>query len=50
MIKAIIDNTEYLETTDGDSVPCISIENLSGILVKAKAITVEQAMELDQSV
>ncbi len=25
-------NTEYLVTTEGDSIPCIGIENLEGVL------------------
>jgi len=28
----IIDNTEYLSTTEGDEIACIGIENLEGIL------------------
>jgi hypothetical protein len=33
MIKAIQDNTEWLETTQwDDEVECISLENLEGIL------------------
>ena len=31
-IEAIQENTEWLETTEGDEVECISIENLEGIL------------------
>ena len=27
-------NTEWLETTEGDEVECISIENLEGILTR----------------
>lgn len=32
LIQEIQDNTEWLETTEGDSVECIGIENLEGIL------------------
>jgi hypothetical protein len=32
LIEEIILNIEWLETTDGDSVECISIENLEGAL------------------
>jgi hypothetical protein len=32
LIEEIILNIEWLETTDGDSVECISIENLEGVL------------------
>lgn len=32
--KEIIDNIEYLETTEGDEIECIGIENLQGILTK----------------
>jgi hypothetical protein len=34
LIEEIILNIEWLETTDGDSVECISIENLEGALSK----------------
>ena len=29
-------NTEWLETSEGDEIECISIENLKGILKKYK--------------
>jgi len=32
LIKAIQDNTEWLETSEGDMVECIGIENLQTIL------------------
>lgn len=32
LIKLIRDNTEWLQTTEGDDIECISIENLEGIL------------------
>lgn len=32
LILAIQENTEWLETTDGDTIECISIENLETIL------------------
>lgn len=32
LIIAIQENTEWLETTEGDTVECISIENLEHIL------------------
>lgn len=32
LILAIQENTEWLETTNGDTVECISIENLEHIL------------------
>jgi hypothetical protein len=32
LITAIQNETEWLETTEGDEVECISIENLEGIL------------------
>jgi hypothetical protein len=34
LIEDIIFNIEWLETTDGDSVECISIENLEAALSK----------------
>lgn len=34
LLKEIEDNTEWLETTEGDEVECISIENLKGLLEK----------------
>jgi hypothetical protein len=32
LIKSIQDNTEWLETSEGDMVECISVENLEVIL------------------
>lgn len=32
--EEIINNTEWLQTTEGDEVECIGIENLEGILTK----------------
>lgn len=32
LIERIQDNIEFLETTNGDSVECISIENLQTVL------------------
>lgn len=37
--QEIEDNTESLETTEGDSVECISIENLIGILERRGILT-----------
>jgi hypothetical protein len=34
LINEIKDNTEWLETTDGDEVASIDIENLEGILTQ----------------
>ena len=34
VLLAIENETEWLETTEGDTVECISIENLMGILTK----------------
>ena len=34
LINDIQENIEWLETTEGDEVECISIENLEGILSK----------------
>jgi hypothetical protein len=34
LVYEIQQETEYLETTEGDSVECIGIENLEGILSK----------------
>lgn len=34
LIDNIKDNVEWLETTEGDEVECISMENLQGILQK----------------
>lgn len=30
----VTDNIEYLQTTEGEEVPCVSLENLTGILKK----------------
>lgn len=32
LIEQIQDNAEFLMTTDGDDIDCISLENLEGIL------------------
>lgn len=32
LLKEIEDNTEWLETSQGDEVECISVENLKGLL------------------
>jgi hypothetical protein len=32
LIEAIQNETEWLETTEGDEIECIGIENLEGIL------------------
>ena len=34
LITEIQSNIEYLETSEGDEVECISIENLEGILTR----------------
>ena len=34
LIDKIKDNAEWLQTTEGDEVECISMENLQGILQK----------------
>lgn len=34
MVKEIQDNTEWLETSEGDLVECVGIENLQSILSK----------------
>jgi len=34
LIEEIQDNAEFLETTEGDEVDCIGLENLEGILSK----------------
>ncbi len=34
LIKEIQDNREWLETTEGDMIECVGIENLEGILSK----------------
>ena len=34
MLNEIEENIEWLDTTEGDSVECISIENLEGILTR----------------
>lgn len=42
----IIQNMEWLETTEGDTVPCISIENLIGILQSFDVISENEAKEI----
>jgi len=34
LIESIQNETEWLETSEGDEIECIGIENLSGILSK----------------
>jgi hypothetical protein len=34
LIDKIKDNAEWLQTTEGDEIECISMENLQGILQK----------------
>ncbi len=34
LLEEIKENTEYLQTTEGDEISCISIENLEGLLKK----------------
>jgi hypothetical protein len=34
LITEIQENIEYLETSEGDEIECISIENLEGILTR----------------
>jgi hypothetical protein len=34
LVYEIQQETEYLETTEGDSIECVGIENLEGILSK----------------
>ncbi len=34
LIDKIKDNVEWLQTTEGDEIECISMENLQGILQK----------------
>jgi hypothetical protein len=34
LVYEIQQETEYLETTEGDSIECIGVENLEGILSK----------------
>jgi len=48
LIKEIIENTEYLSTTEGDSIPCISIENLAGILARVDLITTKEREQLEK--
>jgi len=36
LLEELDTNTEWLETTEGDEIECISIENLKGILKKYK--------------
>ena len=45
MIEEILVSIEYLDTTEGDSVPCVSVEELFGILSEHKIITKQQEVE-----
>jgi hypothetical protein len=46
LVQDIIDNMEWLDTLVGDEVPCISIENLIGILEAYFIINNEEAKEI----
>jgi hypothetical protein len=48
LADAIIASTEYLETTEGDSIPCISIEELTGILLRRKIITLDEMRRIEK--
>jgi len=41
LIKVIQDNTEWLETSEGDLVECIGIENLETILEIALGVPIK---------
>ena len=41
LIKDIQENIEWLETTEGDEIECIGIENLEGILSKYFKTTIK---------
>jgi len=41
LLNEVAENVEYLQTTEGDEVPCISIENLEGILSRHLNITIK---------
>jgi hypothetical protein len=46
-IKTIEANIEHLETTEGDSIPCISIEILLGILYDENLITETEKEQIE---
>ena len=41
LIDSIKDNTEWLQTTQGDEIECISMENLQGILQKYLGLNIK---------
>lgn len=41
LIDKIKDNAEWLQTTEGDEIECISMENLQGILQKYLGVTLK---------
>lgn len=41
LIEAIQNEIEFLETTEGDEIECIGIENLEGILSKYLGTTIK---------
>ena len=49
-IKMAFDNVQYLSTTDGDTVPCLSVEEVTGMLKNLGIITEKEMQELNGSV
>jgi hypothetical protein len=45
LIDAIQAETEWLETTEGDEIECIGIENLEGILSKYLGFNIKLTQE-----
>ncbi len=43
LISTIQDNTEWLQTTEGDEHKCITLENLEGILSKYLNVKIKLA-------
>ena len=48
MIEAIVENTEYLDTSEGDAIACVGVENLCGILRDAGIISEKQAVDIQK--
>jgi hypothetical protein len=49
-IQEILDNTEWLETTEGDTLPCIGIENLGGVLERHGILNASERRTLEDSI
>jgi hypothetical protein len=50
IVQEVLDVVGYLETTDGDSLACITIEEVTGLLNRHGLITKEQEYFINNEV